>query len=86
MGDQLSDTEKLERIEAALLRMPRYRREIYLAVRLDDMPYTDIAARTGLSVRQVERQTTRALQAIADAIDGRSPPRWRCWIKWITGR
>jgi DNA-directed RNA polymerase specialized sigma24 family protein len=67
--------------------MPRTRREIYLASRLDDMPYAEIAERTGLSVRQVEQHIARALLAIDDAIDGRVPvPWWRRWFGRLTGR
>ncbi|MBZ9648098.1 RNA polymerase subunit sigma [Sphingobium sp. 3R8] len=57
----IADTERLERLEAALLSMPRLRREIFLAVRLDAMSYADIADMTGLSVRTVERQMARAI-------------------------
>jgi RNA polymerase sigma-70 factor (ECF subfamily) len=57
----IADTERLARLEAALLSMPRLRRQIFLAVRLDAMTYADIAHRTGLSVRAVERQMARAI-------------------------
>jgi RNA polymerase sigma factor (sigma-70 family) len=39
-------------------------REIFLAKRLDGMSYSEIARRTGLSVRRVERHITKALVAI----------------------
>ncbi|MEC3910307.1 sigma factor-like helix-turn-helix DNA-binding protein [Sphingobium sp. CR2-8] len=77
----ITDTERLERLEAALLSMPRLRREIFLAARLDAMTYGDIAHRTGLSVRAVERQMARAIvhigrhlrDADAPSPDGSSP-------------
>ena len=39
-------------------------REIFLAKRLDGMSYSEIASRTGLSVRQVERHMAKALATI----------------------
>lgn len=74
----IADLERLERLEAALLSMPRRRREIFLAVRLDAMTYADIAYRTGLSVRAVERQMTRAIVHIGHHLrdtDAPSPHR-----------
>jgi len=50
------DAELLRRLEDAVASMPRKQREIFLAHRLDDMSYAEIARRTGLSVKQVERQ------------------------------
>ncbi|AJR23102.1 sigma factor-like helix-turn-helix DNA-binding protein [Sphingobium sp. YBL2] len=74
------DHERLERLEAALLTMPRLRREIFLAVRLDAMSYEDVARITGLSVRAVERQMARAIAHIGYHLrHGEAPPprRWR---------
>jgi RNA polymerase sigma factor (sigma-70 family) len=82
-----SDATIIKRMEIALRRMPRTRREIYLASRLDAMPYTEIAERTGLSVGQVERHIARALLTLSDAMDGRVPvPWWRRWIGRLTGQ
>jgi RNA polymerase sigma-70 factor (ECF subfamily) len=50
------DGDLPRRLEEAVAVMPRKQREIFLAHRLDDMSYAEIASRTGLSVRQVERQ------------------------------
>jgi len=77
----IADTERLARLEAALLSMPRLRREIFLAVRLDAMTYADVAHKTGLSVRAVEHQMARAIGHIghhlrdtdAPSPDGASP-------------
>ncbi|MFZ2994893.1 sigma factor-like helix-turn-helix DNA-binding protein [Sphingobium sp.] len=74
----IANTERLERLEAALLSMPRLRREIFLAVRLDAMSYADIADRTGLSVRAVEHQMARAIMHIGHHLrdtDAPSPHR-----------
>lgn len=74
------DAERLKRIEEALLNMPRLQREIFLAVRVDDLSYEEIALRTGLSPRRVERQFARALCKLAKQMAGRRLGRWeRCF-------
>jgi DNA-directed RNA polymerase specialized sigma24 family protein len=77
-----SGAETLRALEAAVASMPRMRRQIFLAVRLDGRPYRQIADRTGLSVAQVERQMTRAMRQLVRAMSERPPPRswWRRWL------
>lgn len=76
------DPERLERLEAALLTMPRLRREIFLAVRLDAMSYEEVAKITGLSFRAVERQMARAIVHIGHHLrHGEGPPPRRWWRK-----
>ncbi|WP_448661506.1 sigma factor-like helix-turn-helix DNA-binding protein [Sphingomonas sp. CJ20] len=65
----------VKRLERAVRKLPRLQREIFLAARLDDMSYVEIAERTGLSVREVEREIARALVSIARRMD-RQPRRW----------
>jgi RNA polymerase sigma factor (sigma-70 family) len=67
--DQESDPETLRRLEAALLKLPQIEREIFLAVRLDHMDYREIARRTGLSVRQVEKKVGRAIRLLTRYLD-----------------
>lgn len=87
MMPEQSDAAIIKRMETVLRRMPRARREIYLASRLDAMPYTEIAERTGLDVEQVERHIARALLALDAAIDGRVPvPWWRRLVGRFIGR
>ncbi|MCA1199215.1 RNA polymerase subunit sigma [Sphingomonas sp. R647] len=69
MSDNLTDAEIIERLEAGLLRMPKLRREIFLAIRLDDASYVEIAERTGLSVEQVERHFAECLFALRQSLD-----------------
>ena len=51
----------LRRLERAMLRLRPKTREIFLAHRLDGYSYTEIAARTGLSVKGVEKQMSKAI-------------------------
>jgi RNA polymerase sigma-70 factor (ECF subfamily) len=78
--DTLIGSALLAPTEAALRSLPDRQREIFLAVRLDGMSYGEIAQRTELSVRKVERELARALAQIdRDLEQGEaSPPRsWR---------
>lgn len=76
MSEELTESEIIARLEAGLRRMPKIRREIFLALRLDDLSYEEIAERTGLSVRQVERHVARSMLTLLDAADGRTPTPW----------
>jgi DNA-directed RNA polymerase specialized sigma24 family protein len=69
------DPEFLKRLEDAVERLPRRTREIFLAHRVHDLSYSEIASRTGLSVRQVKRHMTKAILGIDR--DLHEPPlRW----------
>lgn len=86
---QPTDPELVARIEAAPLTLPRRRRAIFLAVRLDGTSYAELAERTGLSVRQVEREVARAIAQIDRCLERREavPPRawWRRWFRFLVG-
>ncbi len=71
--------ELVERLQAIMLRMPRLTREIFIAHRLDDMPYEEIARRTGLTIRQVERHIARAIADIDRGLHSEPRPWWRFW-------
>jgi len=60
----LEARDRLVRIEEAVLRLKPFTREIFLACRLDGYSYAEIAERTGLSVRGVEKQMSRAIRQL----------------------
>jgi RNA polymerase sigma-70 factor (ECF subfamily) len=73
-ADQIAALEArdmLNRLEAVLLRLPPRTREIFLAHRLDGYSYAEIAARTGLSIKTVEKHMSRAIAHL-----GRHAERW----------
>jgi len=62
--DQLAALEArdvLRRLDQLLARLPVRTREIFLAHRIDGYTYGEIAARTGLSVKTVEKHMSRAI-------------------------
>ena len=64
------DPDLLRRMEEAILNMPKRQRDIFLAHRVHAMSYGEIAERTGLTVRQVERQMAKAIYKLAKQMDG----------------
>ncbi len=74
------DPDLLRRMEQAMLNIPKLQREIFMAHRLDDMPYGEIAHRTGLTVRQVERHMARAIYKLDKQLDGEKLSWWERWF------
>ena len=60
----LETRDMLRRVEAAVLRLRPRTREIFMAHRVDGLSYAEIAQRTGLSVKGVEKQMSKAIAAI----------------------
>jgi RNA polymerase sigma-70 factor (ECF subfamily) len=75
-----ADPELLRRMEDAARNLPKLQLQIFLAHRLDGMPYEEIARRTGLSVRRVERHMAKAIYKIFKQLDG-EPLHW--WERWF---
>jgi RNA polymerase sigma-70 factor (ECF subfamily) len=75
----LEQQELIERLEAIMRRMPRLTLEIFMAHRLDDMSYEEIARHTGLTVRQIERHMAHAIAAVDRGLDREPRPWWRFW-------
>jgi RNA polymerase sigma-70 factor (ECF subfamily) len=78
--DEAATAEQLARLEAALLTLPCFRREVFLAHRIDNLSYAEIADRTGVSVRRIEREMARAIYGLYRAMQGR--PSRRRWWRW----
>jgi RNA polymerase sigma-70 factor (ECF subfamily) len=74
------DADFKRRLEAALAAMPRNQRETFLAHRVDDMSYDEIARLRGMTVREVERQMARAMYKLVKQMEGR-PLSW--WERWF---
>jgi RNA polymerase sigma-70 factor (ECF subfamily) len=86
MRQDLKESEILDRLEIGLQCMPKRRRMIFLAVRLDGASYAELAEQTGLSALQIEREVAAALLQLDDALCGRqSLPWWSRLLRMITG-
>lgn len=70
------DPELLRRMEAAIMKIPKRQRDIFVAHRMHDMSYREIADRTGLTTRQVERQMAKAICKLAKQMDGEELSWW----------
>lgn len=66
---RLEARDGLARLESAMLRLKPRTREIFMAHRLDGLTYAEIAARTGLSVKGVEKQMSRAIAHLDRMMD-----------------
>jgi RNA polymerase sigma factor (sigma-70 family) len=60
----LEARDMLARLEAALTKLNPRTREIFLAHRVDGYSYLEIAARTGLGVKAIEKHMSRAIAQI----------------------
>ena len=67
--EQDFNPERLRRIEAALLELSNLDRQIFLAMRLDNMSVEEIARRTGLSQRQVVKRLGRAIRHLGKRLN-----------------
>ena len=61
---QLECRDMLRRVDAAMLRLPDKTRQIFIAHRIEGLSYAEIAERTGLTVKGVEKQMGKALVAL----------------------
>lgn len=59
-----SGREALERMQAAIARLPARCREVYLMHRIEGMTYPEIAHRCGISSKAVEKHISRALRLL----------------------
>lgn len=59
----------VERLEAAMAALPAVDREVFLAVRIDNMSYVEIARRTGRSVKDIEKRMSRAIGTITRMLE-----------------
>ncbi len=84
MPEGMSREEGIERANRALRRMSHRQREVYLAVRIDNADYRDIAERLGITSKQVEREVAAAIRQVGCALRERRPEaRWRRWLRCL---
>lgn len=67
----LETRDLLDRLERAMLELPQETREVFMAHRLEGLTYTEIAERSGLTVKQVEWAISRSLVLLDRALGPR---------------
>ena len=65
----LESRDTLRRLEAAMDRLRPRTREIFMAHRIEGLSYAEIAERTGLTVKGVEKQMSKAIAKIDRLLD-----------------
>ena len=68
---------RLWRAERAVDRMHGMDRKVFLAIRVDEMRYPEIAAKFGITVAEVEAHFAVALRVLFQAMDEKDPWWWR---------
>jgi RNA polymerase sigma factor (sigma-70 family) len=64
------DQEALDRVIAAIQRLPERTREVFLLHRFEEMTCSAIAKQMGLSISAIEKHIMRALVALHDELNG----------------
>jgi len=77
--DRKSREERLAlwRAERAVDRLPRMTRKVFLAIRVEELRYSEIAARFGISIAGVEAHFAVALRILMKVMDEKDPWWWR---------
>ena len=61
---RLEARDMLERVDAAILKLPTRTREIFMAHRFEELSYPQIAERMGVSIKTVEKHISLALREL----------------------
>lgn len=70
---------RLRRAERAVDRMHGMDRQVFLAIRVDEQSYSQIAERFEISVADVERHFASSLRILMRAMDEKDPWWWKFW-------
>lgn len=73
------DRLRLWRAERAVDRMHGMDRKVFLAIRVDEMSYSQIAERFGINVADVEMHFAASLRIMMKAMDEKDPWWWKYW-------
>lgn len=76
-----ADRQRLRRAERAVRRMSDLERAVFLAIRVDELSYPEIAAKFGMSVAEVEQHFAGSLAVLMNALDEKDPWWWKFW-RW----
>lgn len=81
MSGRMSREERLRlrRAERAVDRMQGMDRNVFLAIRVDEQSYPQIAERFDIGVADVERHFASSLRILMQAMDEKDPWWWKFW-------
>jgi RNA polymerase sigma-70 factor (ECF subfamily) len=81
MSARLSRAQRrqLRRTERAMDAMPPMQREIFLAIRVDELSYSEAAALHGITVAEVERHFAGALRILDRHMHEHHHKWWQFW-------
>jgi RNA polymerase sigma-70 factor (ECF subfamily) len=79
MAPKHFDADDVRRLKEAVKALPARQCAIFLAHCVDDLSYAEIASRTGISVRKVERHLAKAIYELGRQMDGHSLSWWERW-------
>ena len=81
MNAPLSRAQRLQlrRAERAVDHMSPMQREIFLAIRVDELSYSEVAALHAISVTEVERHFAAALRILDRHMHERHHKWWQFW-------
>lgn len=65
----LESRDRLRRFEAAIMKLKPKTRQVFLARRIDGLSYAEIADLTGLSIKGVEKQMSKAIAKLGRLLD-----------------
>ncbi len=71
------DRLRLWRAERAVDRLEEMDRKVFLAIRVEELSYSEIAKRFGISVADVEAHFAASLRVLMEALDEKDPWWWR---------
>ena len=72
----------LRRAERAVRRMSNLERRVFLAIRVDEMSYAEVAAELGISVAEVEQNFAASLDVLLRVVELKDPWWWKFWPWW----
>jgi RNA polymerase sigma-70 factor (ECF subfamily) len=68
--NSMEEAELRKKIDLAILQLPEKCRVVFLMSRMEEMPYAEIAANLGISVKTVENQIGKALRLLRQYVNG----------------
>lgn len=70
---------RLRRAERAVRGMGDMERAVFLAIRVDELSYPEIAEKLGISIAEVESHFAASLAVLVKVMDRKDPSWWKFW-------